>query len=69
METIIEKENIICGECYLKFERDKEFKHCSNCFVCTGCEIYYCPGCDNEIIITPVRSIGIGPVSQVETGD
>jgi hypothetical protein len=59
MESIIEKDNIICGLCGLKFERGNEFKYCSNCFACTGCEIYYCPDCDNEIVITPVRSIAI----------
>jgi hypothetical protein len=57
MNSIIEENNIICGSCKHKFERAKEFKHCSNCFACTGCEIYYCPACDNEIIITPVKSI------------
>jgi len=57
MKTVIENEYIICGRCMLKFERDKQHKHCSNCFACTGCEIYYCPGCDNEIVITPVKQI------------
>jgi len=57
MESIIENDYIICGTCNLKFERDREFRNCSNCFVCTGCEIYFCPKCDNEIIITPVKSI------------
>jgi hypothetical protein len=60
MDTIVEKEYIICGSCGWKFERDKEYRHCSNCFACTGCETYYCPKCDNEIVITPVRSIGEG---------
>jgi hypothetical protein len=54
---IIEKDHIICGRCNLKFEREGTNKHCSNCFACTGCEIYYCPLCDEEIIITPVRTI------------
>jgi len=58
MNTVIEKDYIICGSCGQKFERDKEYRHCSNCFACTGCETYYCPGCDFEIVITPVRSIG-----------
>jgi hypothetical protein len=61
MESIIERDFITCGSCNLKFERTKEFTYCSNCFACTGCEIYYCPGCDNEIVITPVRSIGNRP--------
>jgi len=58
MESIIEKDFLICGRCRFKFERSKEFKHCSNCFACTGCEIYYCPRCDNEIVIKPVRLAG-----------
>ncbi len=58
MDSIIEKDYLICGPCGQKFERDKEYKNCSNCFACTGCEVYYCPQCDNEIVITPVRSIG-----------
>lgn len=57
MNSIIENGYIICSSCNLKFERGKEFKHCSNCYVCTACEVYYCPGCDNEIIVTPVKSL------------
>jgi hypothetical protein len=57
MASIIEKNYIICGSCNMKFERGKEFRNCCNCFACSGCEIYYCPGCDNEIVITPVKSI------------
>lgn len=55
MDSQIEKDHIICGSCSLKFERRKEYTSCSNCFVCTGCEIYYCPACDEEIVITPVK--------------
>jgi hypothetical protein len=47
----VEKDYIICGNCNRQFDRSSEFKHCSNCFACTGCEIYYCPKCDEEIII------------------
>jgi hypothetical protein len=57
METIITKDQITCGSCGYSFEREKENKHCSNCFACTGCEIYYCPKCNNEIVITPVREL------------
>jgi hypothetical protein len=55
MGSIIEKDFVTCGLCCLKFERGIKFKHCSNCFACTGCEIYYCPRCDNRIVISPVR--------------
>jgi hypothetical protein len=57
MTSIIEKEYIICGKCSFKFDRNKENKHCSNCIVCTGCEIYYCPKCDEEIVIIPIKPI------------
>jgi hypothetical protein len=46
---------IVCGTCGHSFERGSVSKYCSNCFACTGCEIYYCPLCDAEIIIKPVR--------------
>jgi hypothetical protein len=55
MESVIEKEYIICGSCHLKFERDREYRNCSNCFACTGCEIYYCPRCNNEIVVIPQK--------------
>ena len=67
MKQLIEKDYIICGECNLKFDRSSEFKHCSNCFACTACEIYYCPGCDNEIVITPVNSENKNPVFKDKT--
>jgi hypothetical protein len=68
MESIIEKNHIICGCCNLIFERDKENRHCSNGFACTGCEIYYCPRCNNEIVITPVRSMSNASVQKRKTG-
>jgi len=55
MGTLIEKDHIICGYCGLKFDRSKEYRHCSNCFACTGCEIYYCPKCDEEIVVIPIK--------------
>jgi hypothetical protein len=68
MDSIIETDHIICGSCNFKFERTKEYKHCSNCFACTGCEIYYCPQCDEEIVITPVRSVNSGSKFKDEPG-
>ena len=65
MDSVIDKDYIICGSCGLKFERDREFRHCSNCFVCTGCEVYYCMQCDNEIIVTPVKPL---PERRGQTG-
>jgi hypothetical protein len=57
MELFIENDFVTCVKCSFKFDRRKENKHCSNCIVCTGCEIYYCPQCDEEIIITPIKPI------------
>jgi hypothetical protein len=57
MEHIIEKDNVTCGNCNLKFERGVKYQHCSNCYACTGCEIYYCPRCDERIVIKPVRRV------------
>jgi len=55
---IVEGEYIICDKCRTKFEKDREYRSCSNCFVCTGCEIYYCPSCDEEIVLIPIRKKG-----------
>jgi hypothetical protein len=29
--------------------------------VCSGCEVYYCPACDDEIVVTPVKRIQSSP--------
>jgi len=68
MKSVIEKNHIICGSCKLKFDRTKEYRHCSNCFACTGCEIYYCPQCDNEIVITPVKQMSVDPKPGEKSG-
>ncbi|HKK43246.1 MAG TPA: hypothetical protein VJ963_12605 [Bacteroidales bacterium] len=53
-----EEEYIICNRCGTKFEKDREYRSCSNCFVCSGCEIYFCPSCDNEIVLIPIKKAG-----------
>jgi hypothetical protein len=58
MEPTITAVDITCGNCGFIFARSKEFTSCSNCFACTGCEIYYCPKCDTEVVITPVKKAG-----------
>jgi hypothetical protein len=54
----IKDDFIICDNCGHKFERDRLYRSCSNCFVCSGCEIYYCPSCDEEIDLIPIKKIG-----------
>ena len=42
-----------CGKLFSKIH----YKHCCNCFACTGCEIYYCPYCNERIEIVPVKKM------------
>ncbi len=46
---------ILCHECGTSFERDLAYQICSNCFACTGCEIYICPECAIEIVVKPKK--------------
>ena len=48
---------IQCDSCGFRFEKGSIDKYCSNCFACTGCEIYYCPSCEEEVVINPVNRI------------
>lgn len=56
-DMAIETDYIVCEGCGYRFERGGTNKFCSNCFACTGCEVYYCPSCDEEIVVTPVKRI------------
>lgn len=47
MEELI----VICKECGEKFKKDDLQRSCSNCYVCSNCEIYICPECRSEIVI------------------
>ena len=42
---------ILCHNCGTSIERDLDYRTCSNCFACTGCEIYTCPECATELIV------------------
>jgi hypothetical protein len=42
---------ITCSSCYKKFIEKDAKKICSNCFACTGCEIYKCPKCGFEVMV------------------
>lgn len=43
-------DTIICTNCSQEFLKEY-YKVCSNCFACTGCEIYLCPYCGERIAI------------------
>lgn len=44
-----------CVECGFRFSNLDALRVCSNCFACTGCEIYTCPSCGKEVIIKPMK--------------
>jgi len=44
-----------CKTCGFQFSNLDVEKTCSNCFACSGCEIYICPSCKNEVVILPVK--------------
>lgn len=44
-----------CSECGLEFSNLAVDRTCSNCFACTGCEIYLCPKCGTEVVIKPIK--------------
>ena len=44
-----------CLECGFKFSNLDVLCTCSNCFACTGCEIYLCPSCGSEVVIKPMK--------------
>jgi len=45
------EEMIVCNVCKKSFDKEKARRKCSNCFACTGCEIYFCPFCNHVIEI------------------
>ena len=44
-----------CPFCKTEFEKRDAEKICSNCFACTGCEIFYCPYCGKEVVFKPIK--------------
>lgn len=48
-----------CPGCNFQFSNLDVIRSCCNCFACTGCEIYICPSCNNEVIIKPMKKRSI----------
>ncbi len=44
-----------CKNCNFRFSNLDVMRTCSNCFACTGCEIYTCPACHNEVIVKEMK--------------
>jgi len=49
-----------CKTCGYEFSNLDASRVCSNCFACSGCEIYNCPACGAEVVIKPVKSVTRG---------
>jgi hypothetical protein len=47
--------SITCTHCGNTWDKQQLPKSCSNCFACTGCEVYICPECRYEIVVVPVK--------------
>lgn len=46
-----------CQNCSFRFSNFDVQRTCSNCFACTGCEIYICPECEEEVVIQPMQKM------------
>lgn len=51
-----QSDTIICPYCQRELYRRSSVV-CSNCFACTGCEIYRCSYCKREIVIKPKKNL------------
>ena len=60
MITGRKKKIYTCNSCSYQFSNLDLPRSCSNCFACTGCEIYICPQCENEVVITPMKPMKTG---------
>jgi len=50
---------IVCSNCSNSFDKETVRQKCSNCFACTGCEIYFCPFCGSEAILRLPKKISL----------
>ncbi len=51
----------ICTGCGFRFSNLDVQRTCSNCFACTGCEIYLCPSCNSEVVVKPMKNLSKSP--------
>ncbi len=49
-----------CKGCGFEFSNLDASRLCSNCFACSGCEIYRCPACGAEVEVRPVKQMTRG---------
>jgi hypothetical protein len=46
-----------CSACDFQFSNLDVDRVCSNCFACSGCEIYMCPNCGKEVTVKPIKKM------------
>ncbi len=46
-----------CKTCGFEFSNLDVERVCSNCFACTGCEVYTCPSCGSEVVVKPMKKM------------
>ncbi len=47
---------VICPKCKKEYAVRDLKRNCSNCFACTGCEVYLC-SCRGRIVVKPPREM------------
>ncbi len=48
---------VTCPQCKKEYTKSDLRRNCSNCFACTGCEIYICYNCRGRIVVKPPREL------------
>ncbi len=56
---MIIENNLYCESCKNSFDKELVRRKCSNCFACTGCEIYFCPFCNRAVVITLPKKMSL----------
>ncbi len=44
-----------CPQCKTIHHKKDLKRNCSNCFACTGCEVYICSSCKERIVVKEPR--------------
>ncbi len=52
--------NVICPKCKTEYSTQDLKRNCSNCFACTGCEVYICYKCRGRIVVKPPKEMKRG---------
>ncbi len=53
--ALMDSQTVTCPSCKNSFSKKNLKRNCSNCFACTGCEVYICYHCGERIVIVPPR--------------